>query len=449
MSQAGPGAGAGPFRTLAAFAASGLVATGLQFALRLGKNVLFTRLLGPEGRGLYSLVMTVPTLVVGLGNLGFGLGTLYLATREKADPRRLVGNALAYALVQGSVLFLVGLGLFALEGRGWFVMDGAGRITGAVLASIPLCLLYNLGIDLLTARTDIHFLNFTRLVFSLLPVGLLLGWYAATGDAVTAALASWPASLGAVGVLAFGRLLVRGGWPLRLSAPLAGRAFRFGLRGAVGQFANSVARRVDVLFLAHYWDAGVVGQYAAAVSLAEILLALPEAVSTPFLPMRLGMAEAEGRHFSTRVLKYVVAVMAAVCLVTALGAKPAIWLLFGRDFSPSLVPLLWLLPGVLALAVYDLAKADVLGLGRPGLLSLVSLGTMLLNLGLNALIIPVYGASGAAFCSSVSYAASSAALLLFLSRASGTPLRALLLPRPDEVGVLWRTIMDRFGRRRG
>lgn len=42
-----------------------------------------------------------------------------------------------------------------------------------------------------------------------------------------------------------------------------------------------------------------------------------------------------------------------------------------------------LLPGVLALCLYDFLKTDVLGMGRPGLISQVSVAAMALNLGLN------------------------------------------------------------------
>ena len=444
----GPAPEKSPLAALCAFAASGLAATAAQFALRLGKNVLFTRLLGPEGRGLYSLLMALPTLLVGFGNLGFGLGSLYLAAREKADLRRLTGNALAWSAVQGSLLVGVGWLVFRLQDRGAFTLDGAEAIRGPALAAVFLLLFYNLGIDLLTARTDIHYLNGLKLVYSLLPVAVLLALYCVAGDAVSAALTSYLVALGVVGGLAFYRLFRTGAWPPALSAQLARRAFHFGLRGAPAQFANTVTRRIDVLFLAHFWGAEAVGQYAAAISLAEILLALPDAVAVPFLPMRLAMDDEAGRRFSPLVLKYVLAVMAVVCAATAVCAAPAIFILFGRDFTPSLAPLLWLLPGILALSAYDLAKTDILGLGRPGLLSLVSIGAMLLNVTLNALVIPTYGAAGAAFCSSVCYALQGAVLLTVVARTTGTPLGSMLFVRRTDLAFLRQRLRDALARKR-
>ncbi|QLA14846.1 lipopolysaccharide biosynthesis protein [Desulfolutivibrio sulfoxidireducens] len=433
---------------LGTFAASGLLATGLLFALRLAKNVLFTRLLGPEGRGVYGLLMTVPTLVVSFGNLGFGLGSVYLAAKKKADPRALLGNILAFALVHGGVLCLVGVGLYRLQAAGLLTLDGADTIHGFVLASIPLLLFHNLGIDLLMAYKAIHFLNVLKVVFSTLPMAVMLGLFLLTGDTLTASLYSWPVSLAVVGILAFGRLRGLAGGPPRVRPALAGQALRFGLRGTVSQFANSISRRVDVLFLAHYWGAEAVGYYAAAVSLAEIILAVSETVSTPFLPIRLGMDDEAGRRFSPLVIAHVLPVMAVICLCAAVAAKPAILVLFGRDFSPSLWPMILLLPGVLALSLYDFLKTDVLGLGRPGFISLVSVAAMVLNLGLNVLLIPEHGPAGAAMASSAAYGLSCVCLLGFVSRKTGTRLAAMLFPGRTERAFLAGRIRSLLDRRR-
>lgn len=425
-----------PLSQLGAFAFSGLAATGILFLLRLLKNVVFTRILGPEGRGVYGLLMTLPTLVVSFGNLGFGLGSVYLAAKKKADPRALLGNAVVFALTHGCVLCLAGMLVYRLEETGLVTLDGADRIHAFVLASIPLLLFHNLGIDLLMASKAIHFLNMVKVAYSVLPLAVMLGVFVLTGDTLTASLYSWPVSLAVVGVMAFARLRSLAGGPLRIQPVLAVEALRFGLRGTVSQFANSISRRVDVLFLAHYWGAAAVGYYAAAVSLAEIILAVSETVSTPFLPIRLGMDDEAGKRFSPLVIKYVLLVMVVICLCAAVAAKPVIELLFGHDFASSLVPMILLLPGVLALCLYDFLKTDVLGMGRPGLISQVSVAAMALNLGLNFLLIPRHGPAGAAVASSAAYAMSCGSLLIFVARATKTPLPAMLLPTRSDLSFL-------------
>ncbi|MFH1134715.1 MAG: polysaccharide biosynthesis C-terminal domain-containing protein [Pseudomonadota bacterium] len=429
------------------FTISSLAASALQFLLSLAKSVIFTRMLGPSGRGVFSLLLTIPALVVSFGNLGFGLGSVYLAARKKVDISYLLGNALAYLAVHGLILVGVGSLLFVLAEHGLIAMEGAGDIKTFILASIPLVLLYNLGLDLLTGLGAIYVMNVLGVTFSFLPIVLFLLIYFLGGEALTAAMCAWMTSTGVIGVIAFFKVYRKSGQGPRLSWAYLKAALSFGLRGNPSMFANAVVRRIDVLFLAHYHGVEAVGFYAAAVSLAEIILTLPNAVSTPFLPLRLEMNDRDGRQFSPLVVKYVLFIMFFVCLAAALTAKPVLYILYGRAFHPSLQPLLLLLPGILALTVYQFLKTDVLSLGRPGTVSLASVGTMVVNLLLNILLIPKYGPSGAAVSSSVSYAASTGLLLWFVARKTDAAVADILFMKRSDLSFFWKKIKQ-IGRKK-
>ena len=424
------------FNKLREFALSGLAATAIQFLLNLGKNVLFTRLLGPSGRGVYSLLMTIPSLVVSFGNLGFGLGSVYLAAKEKVEPRYLLGNALVYLVVHGAILMGIGVFLFYLSDHGIISLEDAADIKFFILASIPLVLLYNMGLDLIMGAGEIHTLNVLGVTFSFLPIPLFLVIYFFNGEAETAALWAWMLTTALVGLMALIRFYQLAGLAPRPNWNLFKTAVSYGLRGNPSMFANAVARRIDILFLAHYHDAEAVGLYAAAVSLAEIILALPSAVSKPFLPLRLEMDERDGRQFSPLVVKYVLFIMFIICLAAALMAKPGLYILYGNKFLPSVEPMLLLLPGILSLSVYQFLKTDVLSIGRPGFVSLTSIGAMVVNLALNALLIPAYGPNGAAVSSSISYTISTGVLLWFSAKQTDAQITDLVFMNRSDFQFL-------------
>ena len=64
-----------------------------------------------------------------------------------------------------------------------------------------------------------------------------------------------------------------------------------------------------------------VGYYAAAISIIELLLTLPTAISAPFLPIRLELDQNTGQSLSQLVMKYVPLVMLIVCGLTMLMGK--------------------------------------------------------------------------------------------------------------------------------
>ena len=79
-----------------------------------------------------------------------------------------------------------------------------------------------------------------------------------------------------------------------------------------------------------------------------------------------------------------------------------IWLVLPA-FIPSFVPLVLLLPGVVALAVANVVGSYLRGIDRPGTTSYINLIALVINVVLNVVLIPIYGIVGAAAASLVSY----------------------------------------------
>jgi O-antigen/teichoic acid export membrane protein len=204
-------------------------------------------------------------------------------------------------------------------------------------------------------------------------------------------------------------------------------------------FANLVARRIDLLFVAHYQGAAAVGYYSVSVSIAEILLSIPSAISAPFMPLRFEMDHGEGRHFSSFVVKYVLLMMMLLCTAVGLLGKPLILIMYGQRFLPALQSLVFLLPGMVSLSIYQFLKADIYSLNRPGFISITSGVVMVVNLTLNYLLIPAHGIAGAAISSSISYTLSTAILIVFLVTRAGMPLKALFFISREE----WRQMRGR------
>jgi O-antigen/teichoic acid export membrane protein len=427
-------------KSLGEFALSSLAATAVQFVLRMARNILLTRLLGPSGRGIYGVLSTLPSFVVSFGNLGFGLGSVYLVARHKRDLREVLGNALLYLVIQGAVLTFAGYLVLQVSSPIRQNLQGVDHLVVFLLIGIPLLLAYTVTCDLLTALKEIHFANGLQVTFAIFPLVVLVLLWWLTGNALMSAVWAWLATNAGIALLGLSRIYRRAGGSPRLSYPAFREAISFGLRGNVSMWANAVVRRIDLLFVAHYAGVEAVGYYAVSVSIAEIILALPDAVSGPFLPLRLGMNETEGRHFSPFVLKYMVVIMSLACLVTALTGKWLILILYGSAFLPALLPLQWLLPGIVGLSLYQFLKADLYHMNRPGLISWVAVFTMVCNLALNVLLIPRYGAVGAAVSSSVCYLISTALLLFFVLRHTGVPLSQVLILRKEDVLLLVRQL---------
>ncbi len=422
---------------LKAFALSTLMTKAVHLPIRVLKNIILTRFLGPSGRGIYSLFIAIPELIAAIGNLGFGLGSLYLSTHKKVPLKTILGNCLVYLVIQGLVLGIAGYVLMGAGNRiGFEAIGDLEPIKFLLIAAIPLYLAHRTLTQLLLAVKAIHFINILSLVYSTLPVVCLFIFWVLTGNALLSAALSWITGATIVVALFLYKLLKLTSRHLSVNLEQAKQAFTYGARGSVHTLASQITRRVDLLLIAYFLGPAATGYYAVSVSIAEILLALSDSVVDPFLPIRLETDHHKGRQLTSKVTRYLLFFMFLACILTALFGKLIILILFGASFFPAYKALVCLLPGMLFLSVYPILQADIYSLNRPGLVSMVSVGSMVCNIILNFMLIPPLGISGAAIASSISYFLSTLLLLLFFSRRYDQSVRSIVLMKKEDFGRL-------------
>ena len=197
--------------------------------------------------------------------------------------------------------------------------------------------------------------------------------------------------------------------PLRLPRILdrygrAIAALAFGM-GAV-QIVNLIGYRVELFVLDHYEGLAEVGIYSIAMQAAEAMWLIPAAVATavtgPAVHERADRAARLIRDACARGLLYTVLIALAVGSL----APFVVPFLFGDDFRGAVRPLALLLPGVVAYAPVSILVVYLsVRRGRPKLSLLVSGVGLVVTTAMSFVLIPPYGASGAAAASSIGYAA--------------------------------------------
>jgi len=409
------------------------------FFIRLIKGVLFTRILGPTNRGIFGLLITLPQLVVSFGNLGLGLGNVYLVANRRYELRKIFGNTLVITFLLGTVLTFAGYFIFS---QNWILKGNSETVRSylpLILMAIPLVLLFEFSTDLIVAIQDIRFVNILTLAFSSFPIIFFLVVWLWTQNPLQSAVYAW--FIGACFVCSWAvlRILRNTLFSIGFSKRYLWEAFSYGKRGFINIFANQLVLRVDFLFVSSMLGAKSLGYYAVSVSLAEILLSFPNAFNLPFLPVRLGMDKEKGSgDFTAVVIRHIFFVMVILCLLAAAAGKILIWILFGRRFLPAYPPLLWLLPGILALSVYNFLRSDFYSRNMPGFVSWVAVTALLSNIIFNLLLIPMCGIAGAALSSSISYGISTMLLLIKHKHMTGTFYQDLLMIKPSDLTTLWK-----------
>lgn len=404
--------------------------------------VATARLLGPEGRGVYALLAQTALLLVLVTNLGLSPATVYLAGQRRFSVGVLAWNGLGAGLGLGLVAVPLTWLVYALVPQ---VFRGVPTDLLALVAlTVPLTLATQILSSLLLGRQRVAAYNALVGAQGLVGAAALLGALAVE-PSVRAAVLALAASavfalLSTVGYLAWAEPEARRPvWTRRVLPAALG----YGLRGQAANVVQYLNYRLGFFVLNAFAGPAAVGVLSVAVVLAEALWYVTNAVATVLFPRMAALGKgARAADLTAQTARLGLALTVVLALGLGVAAPVAVPALFGRDFSGSAVALWLLLPGTVAFALTNVLASTLAGWGRPGLNAWASLLCFVMTLGLAFLVIPRWGAAGAALAMSAGYLGGTAATVAFFRALSGLPLRALLLPTTADM-MLVRKVLCR------
>jgi len=407
-------------------------------------SVLLARLLGPEGRGVFALLLLIPSLATSLGLLGFEQANAVYAGLEPRGRRTLIWQSAAVAACVGTVLAATAVVYFLSGAPGFEALAAAPpALVLLLLATIPARLVVEYWGAILRGMNRIQILNMFEIGGKLAPfLGVVVLVWALDLGVAGAAWSDAGASVAAVIVLG---LLLRavGAWGRPAwDSSLWRRVLTFALPVHAGTIAAYLNYRVDEFIVAAYLPIEALGLYAIAAGLAERIWIIPGSVATVLLPHLTNQRSDAG--VSAAICRHVVMWTGAACIVVFAVADPVITVLFSSSFAGAVAPLRWLLPGIFTLSIGKVLVAELLARERPRYTVLASGAAVVANIVGNLLLVPRIGISGAAIASSVSYSILSAILIVCYLRVTGLSWRALV-PGTRDLAVylaLWRQILD-------
>jgi O-antigen/teichoic acid export membrane protein len=366
-------------------------------------GVLIARHLGPAGTGLLSFYASLVGLFYGLADLGLdNIATRELVSR-RTDAAIILGTSLAVRLASGLV---VALGICIAFAH---VHDTPVARWLLIFTSASLVLrasaVFMWHFHALVQARYIAFAQFVRIGFGAFASLLLLGlgasviWFGLLGLA-TAAVEAFglaylykrtgndPARLRVRNQEA--RRLLRDAWPYIFSGTAA-----------------MLYMKADQVMIGMMMDAEAVGLYAVAVRLSESWTFVPLAVTASVLPAIIRIYHTEDSRTAART-QFLYDTMA---LMTVTGAAlltwssgPLVLLLYGQAFEQSSDVLAISAWSAVFIAMGSANSRILLAQNKQAQQLARTILGAIVNIGLNAILIPVAGIQGAAWATVIAYA---------------------------------------------
>ena len=368
-----------------------------------GSGVVIARWLGPEGFGTYAVVNVTVALALQIGSVGLPSANTYFISRDRATAGPLWANAVLSGLVIGACLTIAVLLLAWMRPSLFGVPFGLLAIAAA---SIPFQLLFILGLNVLLALDRIRQLNLFDALLPALVLGnavlvliilrgelsTLIFFNSAAGTALSLILALYVYRLIAKSLRS----------RMRPDPHLLKSMLAYGLKFYVSIMAGTIILRADLLIVNHYRGPAEAGVYGIASQFSFLLLMLPGTIATLLFP-RVAASQDQRGEFAVRVTRHTTVIMFLTCLVTAVLAF-TLPLIYGSRFRDATFQLLILLPGIFLMGLESVLVQHFTGTGLPAAIPVFWIVTVVFNIGLNLLLVPKFGARGAAVNSTLSYA---------------------------------------------
>jgi O-antigen/teichoic acid export membrane protein len=395
--------------------------------------LILARALGPTGRGTIAFITVIALVAARVAGMGIGEATAFLVARRPEARGALLANAIMFML--GSALLVGAAACGALIVLGDDRPAGVGApelaiIAGATLASA----LGDAGYVFLLGSDRIRTIALITASASWVYPLLLVALWSTVGLTVLRAALVWMAAE-SIRALAYLRQATRGLALSRLDPGLLVEAVRFGSRAWVGSLARFLNFRTDQVLMGFLASEAALGVYAVAVNASEVLLYLPAATATALLPAAARADAGLRTEQALRAFRSAAVVTAVAALAAALLGPVLLPAVFGAPFEASVRPFLWLLPGALGFAAIAVFSYALVAGSSPGLSSVGPLVSLVVGIALDLMLIPRFGASGAAAAASAAFLTGGCAALVAFRRRNPFAWRSLLLPRRGDLAV--------------
>lgn len=402
----------------------------VQLVAGMAAGILTARFLGPEGKGIVLLAFFVPGFITSLGTFSLGEASVYFLGQGER-PGRIVASTLQQSFGLGAVYFLGALAVFGPL-RASVIKDVPTIYAVAGLATLPLMLAKNLGDAVLVGmkrvrwfvagNLTLHSLRAATLFTAL--VVLKLG----VKGAVAAELITWTIT-GLVYIVG----MVRG---IRLEwgfdHDLGRRMLGYGMQTHIGNIAQRMNLQVSTVILSSLTNAASVGLFSVATNTAQVLWYIPDSVGRLLFPRVASSSREDALEVTQAVCRHVILLTVLSSLALFVVGPLMVRILYGREFQPSIVPLFWLLPGIVALSISKVLTKYLSGVGKPFMNSVASIVSFVVNAPLLWLLVRWKGIVGAAMASSAAYAVHAITVLVFFHRESGGTLVRTLVPNGGD-----------------
>ena len=395
-------------------------------------SIVIARVLGPEGKGIYAMVMLVPGMLLLFGEFGITMSNIYFIGKKKIDKSVLASNSLFIGLINGVILVSVFLIIYPFIADSVFQGVDSSYIY-AILLMIPFSLttsyLGGILVGLLKIKESC-IISIVQTVINAAAILLILLVFSGYIFELLILSIVMSISLFLFYTWYIGKLI---GYVKYFSWKSFKKCFNYGSKGYLANALTFFNYRLDMFLVNLFVGVTAVGYYSLSVGLVEMIWIVPQTISFVLFPVVSSSNKKDAAELTASSCRHSFFLSLIMCIGAFLFGRFAIEIMYGEVFLPSYLPLVALLPGVLFFSTSTLTSSYLNGIGKPIYSPIIDSITLSINIVLNIMLIPTYGIVGAAIASSIAYSLTAFLGVYFFLKHSNISLKAVYIIQKDDL----------------
>jgi O-antigen/teichoic acid export membrane protein len=417
----------------------------LLFVLGMFTSILTARILGPEGKGVVAIAFLIPNFVASLGSLSIGSANVYLLGKRKHELRDVFSNSVILSVLFSLVYIALFLVFFELL-REYFFKAITPLYVLIPFFALPISLFIRYGEGILRGLYEIKQYNLVMILDRVSFVVYLVLFLVVLKIGVFGAIVATLLGFLTIAAYLFIHVHKRSGFHLWLNTKLLADSLRFGMKEHIGNIAQRLNLRFDMLFITALWGPAYVGFYTVSVAIAELVWYIPDSIGIVLFPKISSVTKEDAGRFTPFVCRNGLFIAVICSILLAAVCKPAVRIMYGVEFLPSVTPLLLLLPGVIFLTVGKILTKYTSGIGKPEYNTYASLAALVVTAISLALLVPRYNIIGAAISTSIAYFAFSGTITCLYIKESGNGVFETLVMKREDFRVYRQALRELLSR---
>lgn len=410
----------------------------LQSVLGIGTSIIIARILGPSGKGIYALVILLPTLIVSFGNMGIGLASVFYIGKKKYSVEEIFKNNTFLSLILGAIGISLGLIIIFLFGSQIFKGLTSNYLLFALIL-IPLQFFVSFVNHILLGLQEIRKYNFINIIQSLIFTVLIIIFLLVYKLGILSIIIAQIISILSGCIILF--LLIKNftknfHWDWRLNKNYLKNCLTFGFKFYLSNMISFWHQRVDMLLINVFLNPMAVGFYSISVKLAEQLEIIHRSVGTVLFPRVASEKNDENlKEFTPFVCRNTLFITTIISILLFFFGRWIIILLYSQKFLNAVQPFQILLIGMVIMSGWGIMANDLHGRGKPELNIFINFISLATNITLNIIWIPKYGLAGVAWATAISYTLAFIVTMIIYSKISGNKIKDMLFLKKSDLKV--------------